>query len=105
MADRISPSLVDYLVDHNDLVLDLAYRINALEDQLQDVLKYLEPKYTAKEKGKTTWHLLNDEWMLANKIMKTLSKDYTRKEAKKRMRKFSLSIIEGEKEKQNADGV
>ena len=105
MIDRVSESLVNYLWDHNDLVLDLACKVNNLEDQLQDVLKYLKPKYTVKKKGNPTCHLINDEWLLANNIMKTLNKEYTGPEAEKHMRKFSLSIIKGEEEEANADGV
>jgi len=119
MTKRVSQSLVHYLMNHDDLVLDLAWRVSSLEDQLQAVLKYLEPKYIvqyqedapshlvniANEKDNPTWHLVNDEWLLASQIMKTLNKDYIRHEAKKHMRKFSLSIIDTEKEEANADGV
>ena len=105
MADRVSQSLSNYLMDHNDLVLDLACKVHNLEDQLQDVLKYLKPKYTVKKKGNPTCHLINDEWLLANNIMKTLNKEYIGPEAEKHMREFSLSIIEVEEEEANADRV
>jgi len=105
MTARVPPSLIDYLMNHNDLVLDLVCKIYDLEDQLEDVLEYLKPKYTVKKKGNPTHHLINDEWLLANNIMKTLNKEYIGPEAAEHMRKFSLSIIEVEDEEANADGV
>ena len=85
MTERVSQSLVDYLMNNDDLVLDLAWRVRSLEDQLLDVLKYLKPKYTVQYLEDIQTHIVNDEWLLANNIMKTLNKEYIGLEAEEHM--------------------